>query len=196
MPKIVSHYVETYVFRKRGRGFQILCLRRAPGIPLPGVWQPVTGKRRRGERALVAAAREVREETGLEPIHWWGLETLSIWFESANERFVALPLYACEADPRAEVKLSREHDDFAWLSPRAAGARFAWETQRRALVALDREVWRSKSAHYLERSALLAELETKRGARSSRAPRTNHGRKGRAAISSRRPARSAPRRRG
>ena len=166
--KIVSHYVETYVFRRHGRGFQILCLRRAPGIPLPGVWQPVTGKKRRGERALVAAAREVREETGLEPIGWWGLETMSMWFESANERFVALPLYACEAAPDAKVVLSREHDDYAWLSPRAAGARFAWETQRRALAAIEREVWRSKSAHYLERSALLAELERKSGARSRR----------------------------
>ncbi len=165
--KIVSHFVETYVFRRRGRGFQILCLRRAPGIPLPGVWQPVTGKKRRGERALLAAAREVREETGLEPIRWWGLETMSMWFESANERFVMLPIYAAEIDARAEVQLSREHADFAWLTPRAAGARFAWETQRRALVAIEREVWRSRSAHWLDRTTLLAELEAKRGARRS-----------------------------
>jgi len=174
MPKIVSHFVETYVFRRRRGRFEVLALRRAPGIPLPGVWQPITGKRRRGERALLAAAREVREEIGVEPIRWWGLETLSIWFESANERFVVLPLYAAELDPRAEVVLSREHDDFAWLTPRAAGARFAWETQRRALVAVDREVWRGKSAHYLERTELLTELRSRRrgGARrTARRPR-------------------------
>jgi dihydroneopterin triphosphate diphosphatase len=168
MPKIVSHFVEIYVFRRRGRGFQVLCLRRAPGIPLPGVWQPVTGKRRRGERALLAAAREVREETGIEPIRWWGLETLSFWFESANERFVALPLYAAEVDARAEVVLSREHDAYRWLSPRAAGKRFAWETQRRALVAVEREVWLSKVAGYLERTELLAELRGRRRRRPAR----------------------------
>ena len=169
MLKIVSGYVETYVFRRRRGRVQILCLRRAPGTFLPGVWQPVTGKRRRGERALLAAAREVREETGLEPVRWWGLETLSIWFESMNERFVVLPLFAAEAAPHADVVLSREHDDFSWLTPRAAGARFAWETQRRALVALDREVLRGRSADFLERTALLKELrgrpKRKRGGR-------------------------------
>lgn len=173
--QIVSHYVETYVFRRRRGRVEILCLRRAPNIPLGGVWQPVTGKRRRGERALLAAAREVREETGLEPIQWWGLETLSIWFESVNERFVALPLYAAEAAPDAEVTLSREHDDFAWLAPKAAGARFAWETQRRALEALDREVIRGRSADRLERSALLAELTSAKKPR----PRRGTSRRGR-----------------
>ena len=77
---------------------------------------------------------------------------------SANERFVAMPLYAAEATPDAEVRLSREHDAFRWRTPRAAGASFAWETQRRALAALGREVLRGRSAHRLERSALLAEL--------------------------------------
>ncbi len=162
MIPIVSHHVETYLFRRlRGR-VRILCLRRAAGIALPGVWQPVTGRRRRGERALVAAAREVREETGLEPVRWWGLETLSIWFESASDRFVALPIYAAEVAPDADVRLSREHDAFAWLAPRAAGARFAWETQRRALAALEREVLRGRSAHLLECTALLAELRSRR----------------------------------
>lgn len=158
MVKLVSHYVETYVFRRRRRGFQVLCLRRAPGTALAGVWQPVTGKKLRGERALLAAAREVREETGLDPIRWWGLETMSMWFESATERFVALPLYAAEVARDAEVVLSREHDAFRWLAPRAAGAKFAWETQRRALEAVGREVWRGRSARYLERTELLGEM--------------------------------------
>ncbi|MEO5617355.1 MAG: NUDIX domain-containing protein, partial [Candidatus Eisenbacteria bacterium] len=170
MIKLFSDHIETYIFRRRSRRIQILCLHRAPGTPLPGVWQPVTGRRERGERALVAAAREVREETGLEPIRWWGLETISIWFESANERFVALPLFAAEASPDAEVTLSREHDAYRWLAPRAASASFAWQTQRRALEALDREVLRGESAHLLDRTALLAELEQPASTRRRKRP--------------------------
>jgi 8-oxo-dGTP pyrophosphatase MutT (NUDIX family) len=162
MPKFVSDCVETYVFRRRGGRVEVLCLRRAAGVPLPGVWQPITGRRRPRERALVAAAREVREETGLEPIRWWGLETLSFWFESASERFAALPLYAAEVEPGAKVRLSREHDAFRWRSLRSAGRDFAWETQRRALAAVEREVLRGPHAHLLERSALLAELRGRR----------------------------------
>lgn len=162
MIPIVSKHVEVYVFRRVHGRVQVLVLRRSPGHALPGVWQPVTGKRIGRERALVAAAREVREETGIDPIRWWGLETMSMWFESLNERFAMLPIYAAEVAPTAKVVISREHDDFAWLPLRRAGKRFAWETQRRALAAFEREVLKNPNAHYLDRTALLAELEASR----------------------------------
>jgi 8-oxo-dGTP pyrophosphatase MutT (NUDIX family) len=53
--------VEVYVIRRRGRRVEFLALRRAPAGWLPGVWQPVTGTLRRGERAVSGALREVRE---------------------------------------------------------------------------------------------------------------------------------------
>jgi dATP pyrophosphohydrolase len=171
----VSH-VEVYVFRRRGRRVELLCLRRVPTrIALPGAWQPVTGRIERGERALVAAAREVREETGLVPVRWWGLETMPMWFESATEEVAALPLYAAEVEPGAQVVLSREHDDLAWLPLRAAGARFMWESQRRGVAALEREVLRSRSAGVLERTALLATL--RRGAKRTRRARPRQARR-------------------
>jgi hypothetical protein len=77
------------------------------------------------------------------------------------------------------VTLSREHSEFAWLSPAAAAKRFVWETQRKGLVALDREVLRAKSPLALERSALLEELT---GGPGPRAPRATRG-----AVSPRRP---------
>lgn len=166
----VSH-VEAYVFRRKGSRVEILCLQRAKSrIALPGAWQPVTGKIERGERALVAAAREVREETGLTPRRWWGLETLSIWFESSTEQLAALPLYAAEVAPNARVVLSREHVAYRWLAPAAAARRFVWETQRRGLLALEREVLRGRFPAHLERTAMLAEL-TAAPARSQAARR-------------------------
>ena len=73
-PRSRCPFIEVHLFRRAGRRVEFLCLRRARTRRLPGVWQPVTGKRRRGETAFAAARREVREETGLEPRRWWALE--------------------------------------------------------------------------------------------------------------------------
>jgi len=136
-----STHVEVYLFRRRGRRVEFLALRRTPSQRVwPGVWQPVTGRRLPRERALACAAREVREETGLEPRRWWALETVTTYFEPASDRFAALPLFAAEIGARATVRLSNEHDAFAFLTAQAAGGRFLWESQRRGLTAVRREV--------------------------------------------------------
>jgi dATP pyrophosphohydrolase len=135
-----SSHVEVYVFRRRSGRVEFLALRRAAGRALPGVWQPVTGKVRRGERALAAAVREVREETGLSPRSWWALESPVLFFDPVADAIEALPLFAAEIDARDQVLLSKEHDDLAFLTPTAAGRRFLWEAQRRGLEAVRREV--------------------------------------------------------
>jgi 8-oxo-dGTP pyrophosphatase MutT (NUDIX family) len=135
-------HVEVYPFRRRAGRVEFLCLRRAPGGWLPGAWQPVTGRIRRGETALAAAVREVREETGLAPRRWWALETVTVYFDPAADVVHALPLFAAEVDARTAVRLSREHTGMAWLPARAAGARFVWEAQRTGLAAVRREVLR------------------------------------------------------
>ena len=61
--------IEVYLFRRRAGRIELLVLRRARGRPFAGVWQPVTGRIRRGERPSRAATREVREETKLVPHH-------------------------------------------------------------------------------------------------------------------------------
>ena len=151
-------HVEVYLFRRRP-ALRILLLRRAAGRrTLPGVWQPVTGKLRRGERALAAAAREVREETGLELRRWWALETTAIYFDPIDDCTRVLPLFAAEIPSGARVELSSEHDAFRFVAPSRAAALVLWDTQRVALDALRSQI--------LARPRLAAALEL-----TSRMPR-------------------------
>lgn len=140
MPAFKSTHVEVYVFRRRRGRVEFLALRRAAGRTLPGVWQPVTGGVRRGERSLAAAVREVREETGLSPRRWWALESPTVFFDAIADTIEVLPLFATEIAPDDVVRLSSEHDQHAFLPAREAGARFLWESQRRGLDELRRAV--------------------------------------------------------
>lgn len=153
--------IEVYVFRRRGRRVEFLCLRRSPRERLPGVWQPVTGSVRPSERFLEAAVREVREETGLAPLRWWALETVSVYYDAGRDAVRLLPMFAAEAAPAARVVRSREHDDHAWISRRAFAARVLWGMQRRGLDAVRREV--------LGNPRLAAALEVTGAARAPKA---------------------------
>jgi len=142
MPKLKSSHVEVYVFRRRRSRVEFLTLRRAPGRKLGGVWQPITGKRRRWETAVRAAMRELEEETGLRPKRWWCLETLTTYFDPDTDTFGLLPLFAAEASASDRVRLSREHTAFAFVPAREAARRFLWDSQRRGLEAVRSELLR------------------------------------------------------
>ena len=141
VPSLRSSHIEVYLFRRRGRRVEFLLLRRAASRrSLPGVWQPVTGKRNPRERMLAASVREVREETGFTPARWWALETPTLFFDATTDILLALPLFAAEVEARARVKLSPEHDAAVWVGIAEAKRRVLWEAQRRGLEAVRREV--------------------------------------------------------
>ena len=139
MPGLAFTHVEVYLFSRRPAP-RLLLLKRSAGRSLPGVWQPVTGHRRRGERALAAARREVHEETGLTPRRWWCLEAPALLFDARTDRASVLPLFAAEIPPRARVALSPEHDAARYCSFREAATRVLWDAQRDAIAALASQI--------------------------------------------------------
>ena len=162
--RFLCTHVEVYVFRRRGRRVEFLALRRAPTRRhLPGIWQPVTGKRTGRETPIGAALREVREETGLVPRRWWALESPTLYYDPAEDAMRVLPLFAAEVGARETVEISEEHDRWRFLSPAGAAARFLWQAQRAAVATVRREV--------LGRSTIRAALDiTELTPPNSRAP--------------------------
>jgi dihydroneopterin triphosphate diphosphatase len=168
-----SAFIEVYVFRRRGRRVEFLCLRRGCVRFLPGVWQPVTGRRRRREAGLAAAAREVREETGLAPLRWWALETPTIFYDASRDRVRTYPRFAAEAGPGDTVRLSGEHTDWAFLPAAQAGRRYLWESQRCGIEDVKRQVLRGGPlAAALEVTRLLEgpSARARAGGRAARRP--------------------------
>lgn len=168
MPRLKSSHVEVYVFRRRSGRVQFLLLRRAKGRSLPGTWQPVTGKRKPLETAVRAALREVAEETGVRPLRLWSLETMAFYFDAVADAFVLLPLFAIEIASDASVRLSSEHDAFAFVNAGEAARRVLWESQRRGLAAVRAEVLRSRR---LARELEIAVPVPKRGNRATQPTR-------------------------
>ncbi|HET7038018.1 MAG TPA: NUDIX domain-containing protein [Thermomicrobiaceae bacterium] len=94
------------VCRHGERGPELLVLHRAqlgPDFEGDWAWGPPSGARYPGESIAVCAARELREETGLRlPLRPAGGP--GDW-----------AVYLAEAPRDAEIRLSPEHDRFAWL---------------------------------------------------------------------------------
>ncbi|MBI1798310.1 MAG: NUDIX domain-containing protein [Candidatus Eisenbacteria bacterium] len=156
MSALTPTHVEVYLFRRGPGGIELLLLRRSRRRALPGVWQPVTGRIRRRERALVAAAREVAEETGATPRRWWALESTALYFEPGTDRASVLPLFAAEIARGTRIRLSAEHDAGRFVTRRRARAMVLWELQRRALDALGREIFsKARLARELEITDLI-----------------------------------------
>lgn len=136
MTSFRTAFVDVYPIRGHGRDLEVLTLRRAADGRCAGSWEVVHGSIESGETPAEAALRELGEETGLAPERFYNLSRLETFYRHRTDEVAFIPVFAAFVADR-EVKLSAEHDAFAWLPLADAKPRLAWPRERRALEDIE-----------------------------------------------------------
>jgi dihydroneopterin triphosphate diphosphatase len=129
------------------RGLDVLLLERTDA---PGYWQSVTGSQEEGETLVQTAARELREETGIDAAAHGGVadwNAVNVYEIYARWRHRYAPgttrntehVFGLELPEQVDVRLDpREHLRHAWLPWQDAAAKcFSW-SNRDAILLLGR----------------------------------------------------------
>jgi dATP pyrophosphohydrolase len=120
-----------------GPGFRwrVLLLQRAPETRCPGSWEIVHGRIEAGERPEHAAAREVREETGLAVDRLYAV-TVNAFYLASRGITTAVVFAAVVGEGKAlpPVVLGAEHVASRWRTLRIAMGEATWPREREAMA--------------------------------------------------------------
>ena len=135
MPKTKIRVVDAYVFRQTKNGFRFLLLKRARTKMYEHLWQGVAGKIEKGEKAWQTAIRELKEETGFDPIRIFVADHVSRFYETHGDRVNLVPVFGIEVE-NGDVTLSKEHCEFQWMDFENARNTLVWNGQKEGIAAV------------------------------------------------------------
>ncbi len=131
---IISTLIEAHIFRERGDEIEFLLIKRSNDDKLyPGMWQMVTGSIDENEKAFETARREIKEETGLNPLKLWVVPNVNSFYDPNKDAIIFIPVFAAVVNATSEVIISNEHSEYKWVSKDAAKKMIAWVGQRNSI---------------------------------------------------------------
>ncbi len=136
MSDILVRVIDAYIFHQKSDGIKFLIMKRAKTKMYEHLWQGVAGEIEVGETAPEAAIRELKEETGFEPVRMFVADHVSKFYETHGDRINLVPVFGIEVD-REDVKISEEHCDFKWVDFETARDTLVWKGQKEGITAVN-----------------------------------------------------------
>jgi len=132
MASVTVRVVDCYVYRQTDDGLEFLLMKRNLNKIYEHLWQGVAGKIEDGETAPEAAIRELKEETGFDPVKVFVADHVSRFYEVHGDRINLVPVFGIEVNSD-EVILSEEHIDFKWVTIEEALNTLVWNGQKKGI---------------------------------------------------------------
>jgi 8-oxo-dGTP pyrophosphatase MutT (NUDIX family) len=127
--------VSCYVTRPtaRGDGHEFLQLRRCKDDFMGGTWQAIYGTSEKGESAVAAVIRELREEAGLIPAELYRLDHVSVFYIASTDTMWHCIPFCAIVNRDQKIILNEEHDAVRWIPSADAERTFMWKDNRDAI---------------------------------------------------------------
>ena len=136
MANIKVRVVDCYVYRQTDKGLKFLILKRNEKKLYEHLWQGVAGKIEKDEEAWETAIRELKEETGLDPVKMFVADHVSQFYEKHGDRVNLVPVFGIEVDSK-NVILSDEHIEYKWVDFKEAFDTLVWNGQKKGIHAVN-----------------------------------------------------------
>ncbi len=131
--------IDSYIYRNTENGPIYLMLKRSPGKYYEHLWQGVAGKIEKGETAVQTVVRELKEETGKEPIKIFVADHIASFYNVKYNQIFMVPIFGIEVEG-SEVQLSVEHSEYKWVPFEDALNLLTWKGQKEGLRTVHDEV--------------------------------------------------------
>ena len=132
MANIKVRVVDCYVYRQTDKGLKFLILKRNEKKLYEHLWQGVAGKIEKDEEAWQTAIRELKEETGLDPVKMFVADHVSQFYEKHGDRVNLVPVFGIEVDSK-NVILSDEHIEYKLVDFKEAFDTLVWNGQKKGI---------------------------------------------------------------
>lgn len=140
----MSDLIDVYPYRVFTGDVRHLVLKRSKDKPYAGQWRMVGGKVEQGETAWQAGLRELKEETGFQPLIYWTLPSLNHFYDHTSDSFFLIPAFAAEIPKNSKITLDAEHNSCKWITVNEITHYIKWPEQERLIRLLHKILTRQQ----------------------------------------------------
>lgn len=110
----MSRLVDVYPYSKEQNNIKLLIFKRTAEVQYSNQWRMIGGKAAHKEKYYEAALRELKEETGLDPLLFWTIPSVNQYYDHRADTIHQIPAFGAEVKSDSDIELNHEHFEYKW----------------------------------------------------------------------------------